>query len=70
MHSLLPETELSLPSQGEDRKNAEMGFRGAAPVTQPADLKGAALFKKPHEYFEAGEINEVRLMWVLVRFVE
>ncbi|ROT64901.1 Esterase FE4 [Penaeus vannamei] len=46
----------SLPRRGE------MGFRGAAPVTQKEGLAGTLVTKLPEEYFADGDVADVPLM--------
>ncbi|XP_047474799.1 juvenile hormone esterase-like [Penaeus chinensis] len=46
----------------EDRQRGEMGFRGAAPVTQVAGLAGSLVTKLPEEYFADGDVADVPLM--------
>lgn len=46
----------------EDRQRGEMGFRGAAPVTQKEGLAGTLVTKLPEEYFADGDVADVPLM--------
>lgn len=47
---------------GQDRKNGQMGFRGAAPVTQSSNVTERLVVKHPLEYLKDGNFSDVPLI--------